>query len=82
MVDSVLHGASSFLGSLVPMIPFLIGYTNISIYISIVLSLLALAALGLFSGRISGQGYLKSILRMVLLGALVVIACSVLQLSP
>jgi predicted membrane protein (TIGR00267 family) len=82
MMDSILHGASSFLGSLVPMLPFLIGYTSISIYISIVLSLIALAALGLFSGKISGQGYLKSILRMVLLGALVVIACSVLQLSP
>lgn len=82
MRDSIMHGGSSFVGSLVPMLPFLVGFNGISIYISIALSLLALAALGMFSGKISGQGYIKSILRMVLLGTLVVIACSVLQLSP
>ena len=82
IVDSILHGGSSFVGSLIPMLPFLISFDGLSLYISIGLSLLALTALGLFSGRISGQGYIKSVLRMVLLGALVVIACSLLRLSP
>lgn len=82
IIDSIVHGGSSFVGSLIPMAPFVFGYTGISLYVSIGLSLIALSALGMFSGKISGQGYLKSVVRMVFLGALVVIACSVLRLSP
>lgn len=82
LIDSMLHGGSSFVGSLIPMLPFLIGFNGLSMYISIGLALVALVGLGLFSGKISGQGYLKSILRMVFLGAIVVIACSVLQITP
>lgn len=82
IVDSVLHGGSSFVGSLIPILPFIFIPDGMAIYVSIGMALAALVVLGLFSGSISGQSYLKSIIRMVLLGAIVVIACSVLRLSP
>jgi predicted membrane protein (TIGR00267 family) len=82
VVDSVLHGTSSFIGSLIPILPFIFVPDGIAVYVSIGLALAALIVLGLFSGKISGQSYLKSIIRMVFLGAIVVIACSVVRLSP
>jgi predicted membrane protein (TIGR00267 family) len=82
VIDSVLHGGSSFIGSLIPILPFVIIADGIAVYLSIGLALIALILLGLFSGKISGQSYLKSVIRMVTLGAIVVIACSVLRLSP
>jgi len=82
IVDSLLHGASSFIGSLIPILPFIFITNGIAVYVSVGLALAALIVLGLFSGNISGQSYLKSIIRMVFLGAIVVIACSVLRLSP
>jgi predicted membrane protein (TIGR00267 family) len=82
LIDSVLHGGSSFVGSLIPILPFIFIPDGIAVYISVGLALAALILLGLFSGKISGQSYLKSVIRMVFLGAVVVIACSVLRLSP
>jgi predicted membrane protein (TIGR00267 family) len=82
IVDSILHGGSSFVGSMIPILPFVIVPGGIAVFVSIGFALAALVVLGLFSGSISGQSYLKSIIRMVLLGAIVVIACSVLRLSP
>ncbi len=82
IVDSFLHGGSSFIGSLVPILPFIFIPDGIAVYASIGLAILALVMLGLFSGRISGQGYIKSAIKMVFLGAVVVIACSALRLSP
>ncbi len=82
IIDSVLHGGSSFAGSLVPILPYIFVSNGTAIYLSIGLALAALVMLGLFSGKISGQSYLKSIIRMVFLGAIVVIACSALRLSP
>jgi predicted membrane protein (TIGR00267 family) len=82
IVDSMLHGTSSFVGSLIPILPVVFITNGIAVYVSIGLALAALIVLGLFSGKISGQSYLKSIIRMVFLGAIVVIACSVLRLSP
>jgi predicted membrane protein (TIGR00267 family) len=82
LIDSVIHGGSSFVGSLIPLAPFLFISNGMAEYVSIGLALCALVLLGLFSGRISGQSYLKSVVRMVLLGAVVVIACSVLRLGP
>jgi predicted membrane protein (TIGR00267 family) len=82
IIDSILHGSSSFVGSLIPILPFVFIPDGIAIYASVGMALAALVVLGLFSGKISGQSYLKSIIRMVCLGAIVVIACSVLGLSP
>lgn len=82
IVDALLSGGSSFLGSLIPIAPFIFINNGIAVDISIGLSLLALVVLGLFSGKISSQSYIKSIVRMVSLGIVVVIVCSVLRLSP
>lgn len=82
LIDSFLSGSSSFVGSLLPIMPFVLFQNGPAVYISIALALIALVVLGWFSGKISGQGYIKSVLRMVFLGAVVVIACSVLRLSP
>jgi len=82
MIDSVLHGGASFAGSLIPILPFVFVPNGMACYTSVGLALAALIALGLFSGKISGQSYVRSVVRMVFLGAIVVIACSVLRLSP
>jgi predicted membrane protein (TIGR00267 family) len=82
IIDSILHGGSSFVGSLIPIMPFIFIADGIAVYVSVCLALVSLVALGLFSGKISGQSYLKSIVRMVFLGAIVVITCSVLRLGP
>lgn len=82
IVDSVLHGGSSFVGSLIPILPFVFVPGGIAVFVSIGLALAALVVLGLFAGSISGQSYLKSVIRMVFLGVIVVIACSMLRLSP
>lgn len=82
IVDSILHGGSSFIGSLIPILPLFFVPDGIAVFVSIGFALAALVVLGLFAGSISGQSYLKSVMRMVFLGAIVVIACSMLRLSP
>lgn len=79
--DSIIHGGSSLLGSIIPIIPFIFLRGGISTIISIALSLGALVLLGLYSGKISSQSYIKSVVRMVALGALIVITCSLLGLG-
>lgn len=81
-IDAFLSGGSSFIGSLIPIAPFVFLSDGIAVYLSIGLALLALVLLGVFSGRISSQSYIKSIVRMVGLGIVVVVVCSVLRLSP
>lgn len=79
--DSIIHGGASFLGSLVPIIPFLILQGFTATVVSVVLALSALVVLGFYSGRVSGQSYIKSVVRMVGLGALIVIVCSLLGIG-
>ncbi len=79
--DSLIHGGASFIGSLVPIIPFLFLTGFAAIVLSVVLALCALVLLGLYSGKVSEQGYIKSIVRMVGLGALIVIVCSLLGIG-
>lgn len=79
--DSFIHGGASFCGSVVPIVPFLLleGFT--ATVTSVVLSLTALVLLGLYSGKVSRQSYIKSVVRMVGLGALIVIVCSLLGIG-
>lgn len=79
--DSFIHGGASFLGSLVPIIPFLVFQGFTATVVSVVLALSALVVLGFYSGRVSGQSYIKSVVRMVGLGALIVIVCSLLGIG-
>ena len=82
MIDAALSGGSSFFGSLIPIVPFAIFKAGIALYFSVGLALIALVVLGLFSGKISSQSYIRSVVRMVGLGIIVVIVCSILRLSP
>lgn len=79
MRDSAAHGASSFIGSLVPLSPYLL--STGSPIISIALSLIALALLGFYSGFISKRNYIISIIKMVGLGMIIVIVVNVLKLG-
>ncbi len=78
--DSLMHGSASLIGSIVPVLPFLALRDGIATLVSIGLSAVVLVALGYYSGRVSGQSYVKSILRMIGLGATIVIVCSLLGL--
>jgi predicted membrane protein (TIGR00267 family) len=79
--DSLIHGGASFVGSLVPIVPFLLLSGLAAIVASVILALIALVLLGIYSGKVSEQGYIKSIVRMVGLGALIVIVCSLLGIG-
>ncbi|MHC1593077.1 MAG: VIT1/CCC1 transporter family protein [Methermicoccaceae archaeon] len=76
-IDSFVHGSSSFVGSLIPLCPFLLHLRG-AIYVSVVASIIALAVLGLFSGYISKQGMVLSVVKMVGLGLLIVLALGAL----
>lgn len=79
--DSIIHGGTSFAGSVIPVLPFLLLSGTTAIVASVILCLVTLIGLGLYSGWVSEQGYILSIVRMVGLGALVVIVCSLLGLE-
>jgi predicted membrane protein (TIGR00267 family) len=79
--DSIIHGGASFIGSIIPIIPFLFIRDGIAVYASIVLCGIVLVGLGLYSGYISSQSYIKSIVRMLGLGATIVIVCSLLGIG-
>ncbi|OPY29257.1 MAG: VIT family protein [Methanocella sp. PtaU1.Bin125] len=79
--DSLVHGGMSLAGSVVPVIPFFVTNGWTAIIASVVLCLFTLIGLGLYSGRVSSQSYLMSVVRMVGLGTLIVIVCSLLGLG-
>jgi predicted membrane protein (TIGR00267 family) len=78
--DSLMHGGASFIGSIIPVIPFLVLHNGIATFTAIGLCAIVLVGLGYYSGKVSGQSYIKSIVRMIGLGATIVIVCSLLGL--
>ncbi|MCD4703494.1 MAG: VIT1/CCC1 transporter family protein [Methanosarcinaceae archaeon] len=79
-IDSITHGGASFLGSLVPILPFVFFEDN-ALTISTISSILVLAVLGVYSGKIAKQSVLKHALRIVGLGILIVAAVTLLGLE-
>jgi len=79
MKDAVFSGAASFLGSLVPISPYLLSVG--SVIVSVALSLISLVALGIYAGYISKQSYIVSVIKMVGLGALIIVAVQLLRIS-
>ncbi|PHP45305.1 hypothetical protein B6V01_004725 [Methanosarcinales archaeon ex4572_44] len=75
--DSITHGGASFVGSLVPISPFVLLQTH-RLEASIVLSILTLGVLGVYSGRLARQSMLVHIVRMVGLGIAIVIVVTLL----
>ncbi|MGZ8892629.1 MAG: VIT1/CCC1 transporter family protein [Halobacteriota archaeon] len=76
--DALTHGGASFLASLVPLAPWILGVG--SAFVSVFLSLITLVALGVYSGYISRQNYIISVAKMVGLGTLIVITVELLRI--
>ncbi len=79
MKDAIFSGAASFIGSLVPISPYLLSVG--SVIVSVALSLISLVALGMYAGYISKQSYTVSVIKMVGLGALIIVAVQLLRIS-
>jgi predicted membrane protein (TIGR00267 family) len=77
--DAITHGGASFLASLIPLAPWILGVG--SVIASVALSLITLVFLGVYAGYISRQNYAVSVAKMVGLGTLIVIAVQLLRLG-
>ncbi len=77
--DALFSGGSSFIGSLIPISPYLLSFG--SAFISIGLSLASLIALGIYAGYISKQSYAISVTKMVGLGILIIVAVELLRIG-
>jgi predicted membrane protein (TIGR00267 family) len=81
VMQSFVHGGSSFLGSLVPIVPLLIPPLATSPLPSIILSMLTLVALGFLSGKVSKTRVVVSVIKMVGLGAAIIVVCTALGIG-
>jgi predicted membrane protein (TIGR00267 family) len=79
-IDSITHGGASFIGSLIPILPFVILKSH-QLEWAVGLSIAALAILGLYSGKIAKQSLLVHSVRMVGLGIAIVVAVILLGLE-
>ncbi|MGZ4903236.1 MAG: VIT1/CCC1 transporter family protein [Halobacteriota archaeon] len=77
--DATFSGGASFLGSLIPISPYLLSFG--SVIVSVALSLVSLVVLGIYAGYISKQSYVVSVIKMVGLGALIIIAVQLLRVT-
>jgi predicted membrane protein (TIGR00267 family) len=77
--DAITHGGASFLASLIPLAPWVLGVG--SVFTSVALSLTTLVFLGVYAGYISRQNYAISVAKMVGLGTLIVITVQLLRLG-
>jgi predicted membrane protein (TIGR00267 family) len=80
LYDTLAHGGSSLIGSLVPILPFVF-LEYYALEVSVGLSIIVLAALGMFSGKIARQNLILHSVRMVGLGILVVIVVTAFGLT-
>ncbi|MFO8077516.1 MAG: VIT1/CCC1 transporter family protein [Thermoplasmatota archaeon] len=78
-------GLATFIGSIIPVIPFILGsflfiLDMISLYISIVVSLLLFFILGLYIGKISREHMILSGLKLVAFGIVTVIITTFIRM--
>ncbi|EKQ54935.1 MAG: TIGR00267 family protein [Methanobacterium sp. Maddingley MBC34] len=70
------HGFSSFIGSFVPVLPFLLISTRTNAIIcTLALCFTALMILGVYLGKVSRESLLKTSLEIVLIGILISVVC-------
>jgi predicted membrane protein (TIGR00267 family) len=81
VAQSLVHGGSSFLGSMIPIVPLLIPPIANGPLPSIILSILTLVALGFLSGRVSKTRVIVSVAKMVGLGVAIIVACTALGIG-
>jgi predicted membrane protein (TIGR00267 family) len=80
--DTLTHGGCSFLGAMVPIIPFIFNYElPILVTSSILVSLSVLFMLGIYVGVVAKEHLMVSGLQMVILGLVVAIIVSMLGFS-
>jgi len=77
--DALSSGGASFIGSLIPLAPWIFSVGSVAA--SVGLSLMSLVALGIYAGYISKQNYAISVFKMVALGTLIVVAVQLLRIS-
>jgi predicted membrane protein (TIGR00267 family) len=77
--DALSSGGASFIGSLIPLAPWIFSVGSVAA--SVGLSLISLVALGIYSAYISRQSYAISVVKMVGLGTLIVIAVQLLRIG-
>jgi predicted membrane protein (TIGR00267 family) len=77
--DAVSSGGASFIGSLIPLAPWIFSVGSVAA--SVGLSLISLVALGIYAAHISRQSYAISVVKMVGLGTLIVIAVQLLRIG-
>lgn len=66
------HGFSSFTGSFVPVVPFLlIASRSMAIIVTILLCFIALIILGIYLARVSRESLLKTSIEIVIIGILI-----------
>ncbi|OPY28680.1 MAG: VIT family protein [Methanobacterium sp. PtaU1.Bin242] len=66
------HGFSSFIGSFVPVVPFLLIASRFTATITtVVLCFIALVILGIYLGRVSRESLLRTSIEIVLIGILI-----------
>jgi predicted membrane protein (TIGR00267 family) len=66
------HGFSSFVGSFVPVVPFLlIASRTTALITTLVACFIALVALGIYLGRVSRESLLKTSVEIVIIGILI-----------
>jgi len=80
--DTITHGGCSFLGALVPIIPFIFNFElEVLLIASILVSLIVLFALGVFMGLVVKEHLAISGLKMVIVGLVVAIIVRMLGLG-
>ena len=72
MISSLVMGGASFIGSLIPILPFIFLETR-RLEVSIGLSITALALLGVYSGKLLKQNILLHLIRMAGLGGVIIL---------
>ncbi len=77
MISSLVMGGASFIGSVIPILPFIFLET-LRLEVSIGLSITALALLGIYSGKLLKQNILLHLIRLAGLGGVIVLVIYIL----
>lgn len=72
IVSGIIMFFSYFISGFIPLSPYIFWQTSVALPISIIFSLIALLILGLISARVSKVGFIKSSLRMVIVGGIAI----------
>ena len=73
-MSMLTHGSASFMGSFIPSIPFfLIGDIYSAVIVTLIVCFTMLTVLGCYLGKISKESMVKSAIKIISVGVLIVI---------